>query len=394
MSYYDSLVLSTRGVDMDQIASMTATVDAPGVTAHVGEGTGNVLITASSHARGGTTSVTVTYTLKDGRVVTDTAGFMVKYRTLDTVFDASWDMPGSAASGERVVSKYPVFTDITGRGTYPTDVSYSVSVASESGVPVPSGWVSVDSYGAISARPGWDIASGKYLIRASATFADGTEVSEVIPLTVTRGSDAERFSPSVVGEVFLSNDPEDVVRTAVAVASGSESLPESATFGFSTSEGLSEVDSYGVGQINPSTGELKFTPRADMKAGTYTSVVRVSYADGSFDDVTVVFHVGGSFMSSLYSPVVPALEVARRGSAVSKVPRNAVASTPLPEQMVFKPGRFMPEWASLADDGSVTVRPDLNVRPGTYTLYALAQYPDSSVDEVAYTVKVLSLIHI
>ena len=244
------------------------------------------------------------------------------------------------------------------------------------------------SYGAISARPGWDIASGKYLIRAVASFADDTEVSEVIPLTVTRGSDAERFSPSVVGEVFLSNDPDDVVRTAVA-DSGSEPLPESATFGFSTSEGLSEVDSYGVGQINPSTGELKFTPRADMKAGTYTSVVRVSYADGSFDDVNVVFHVGGSFMSSLYSPVVPVIEVARRGSATSKVPRNAVASTPLPEQVVFKPGRFMPEWASLAEDGSVTVRPDLNVRPGTYTLYALAQYPDSSVDEVAYTVKVL-----
>ena len=81
-------------------------------------------------------------------------------------------------------------------------------------------------------------------------------------------------------------------------------------------------------------------------------------------------------------PKYSAIEVKQQDTATSKNTAQA------PEGTTYAKGANAPEWATVGQDGTVTVKPSLDVKPGDYTVPVVVTYPDSSTDNAVVNVTV------
>ena len=84
------------------------------------------------------------------------------------------------------------------------------------------------------------------------------------------------------------------------------------------------------------------------------------------------------FNEPKYDPI----QVKQQDTATSKNTSQAPAGT------TYAKGANAPEWATVGQDGTVTVKPGLDVKPGDYTVPVVVTYPDSSADNTVVNVKV------
>ena len=142
--------------------------------------------------------------------------------------------------------------------------------------------------------------------------------------------------------------------------------------------------------VNPD-GSVTVNPGLEVKSGEYTVPVKVSYPDDSADDAVVNVTVTVKPTNELHDPTYADVTV-KQGDE-----ETAPAPTDVADGAQFAAGEGAPEWATVNEDGSVTVKPGLEVVDGTYTVPVKVTYPDTSADDttvnVTVTVKPANEIH-
>ncbi|MDK8891548.1 Rib/alpha-like domain-containing protein [Corynebacterium macclintockiae] len=227
-------------------------------------------------------------------------------------------------------------------------------------------WVTLNKDGSLDARPGLEVKPGEYQI----------------PVTVIYGDDsADRTTAVVTVTVKHANEIHDPTYSDVTVKQGDEvtapaptDVAEGATF--EKGEGAPEwvtVNADGTVTAKPST---------DVEAKEYTVPVKVSYKDGSGDDTTVNITVTVKPANEIHDPSFEDVSVKPGETVTSKVPGDTG------EGAKFTAGEGAPEWATVNPDGTVTLKPGKDVKPGDYTVPVVVTYPDGSTSTVELKVNV------
>ena len=113
-------------------------------------------------------------------------------------------------------------------------------------------------------------------------------------------------------------------------------------------------------------------PGLEVEAKEYTVPVKVSYEDGSGDDTTVNITVTVKPTNEKYNPTYPDADV-KQGDETTVAPPADVA-----DGAEFALGEGAPEWATVNEDGTVTLKPSKEVKPGDYDVPVVITYPDKS----------------
>ena len=138
-------------------------------------------------------------------------------------------------------------------------------------------------------------------------------------------------------------------------------------------------------------GTVTVNPGLDVAPGDYTVPVVVKYPDTSADNTVVNVKVTVKPKSELNDPKYTDVTVKQGDEA------TALAPTDVADGAKFRAGEGAPAWATVNADGTVTVRPGLDVAGGQYTVPVKVTYPDNSGDDttvnVTVTVKPANEIH-
>ncbi|MDO5512764.1 Rib/alpha-like domain-containing protein, partial [Corynebacterium sp.] len=314
--------------------------------------TGTVTVTPPADATpGDLIQVPVVVTYPDGS--TDDATVPVTVGTPDEVPTEADDHnpgynPGTTKPGTTVDVEQTVDTEL------PDGTEFSIP---EDYTP-PAGWeAEVDpTTGTVTVTPPADAAPGDLiLVPVVVTYPDGS--SETVVSTVTVGApdvtptEADENQPDYQPESTVPGTPVDVTQDADLPEGTEFTLPE----GYTPPAGWDVV-------VDPTTGTVTVTPPADAAPGAVIQVpIVATYPDGSQDNVTATVAVG---MDDLY---YPGTQVQQGGTATVSTPRGPDGG-PLPDDVEFRLGDDAPEWASLNEDGSITVTPGRDVLPGFYTI--------------------------
>ena len=229
------------------------------------------------------------------------------------------------------------------------DAEYSLGAGAPS-------WVTLNKDGSLEARPGLDVKPGEYKI----------------PVTVIYGDDsADRTTAVVTVTVKHANEIHDPTYSDVTVKQGDEvtapaptDVAEGATF--EKGEGAPEWVTVNA------DGTVTAKPGTDVEAKEYTVPVKVSYEDGSGDDTTVNITVTVKPTNELHDPTYPDADV-KQGDETTVAPPADVA-----DGAEFALGEGAPEWATVNEDGTVTLKPSKDVKPGDYDVPVVITYPDKS----------------
>lgn len=239
------------------------------------------------------------------------------------------------------------------------DAEYSLGAGAPS-------WVTLNKDGSLEARPGLDVKPGEYKI----------------PVTVIYGDDsADRTTAVVTVTVKHANEIHDPTYSDVTVKQGDEvtapaptDVAEGATF--EKGEGAPEWVTVNA------DGTVTAKPGTDVEAKEYTVPVKVSYKDGSGDDTTVNVTVTVKPANEIHDPSFEDVSVKPGETVTSKVPGDTG------EGAKFTAGEGAPEWATVNPDGTVTLKPGKDVKPGDYTVPVVVTYPDGSTSTVELKVNV------
>ncbi len=227
-------------------------------------------------------------------------------------------------------------------------------------------WVTLNKDGSLEARPGLDVKTGEYKI----------------PVTVIYGDDsADRTTAMVTVTVKPANEIHDPTYSDVTVKQGDEVTAPAPT---DVAEGATFEAGEGVPSwitVNPD-GTVTAKPSTDVEAKEYTVPVKVSYKDGSGDDTTVNITVTVKPANEIHDPSFEDVSVKPGETATSKVPGDTG------EGAKFTAGEGAPEWATVNPDGTVTLKPGKDVKPGDYTVPVVVTYPDGSTSTVELKVNV------
>lgn len=227
-------------------------------------------------------------------------------------------------------------------------------------------WVTLNKDGSLEARPGLEVKPGEYKI----------------PVTVIYGDDsADRTTAVVTVTVKPANEIHDPTYSDVTVKQGDEvtspaptDVAEGATF--EKGEGAPEWVTVNA------DGTVTAKPGTDVEAKEYTVPVKVSYKDGSGDDTTVNVTVTVKPANEIHDPSFEDVSVKPGETVTSKVPGDTG------EGAKFTAGEGAPEWATVNPDGTVTLKPGKDVKPGDYTVPVVVTYPDGSTSTVELKVNV------
>ncbi len=227
-------------------------------------------------------------------------------------------------------------------------------------------WVTLNKDGSLEARPGLDVKTGEYKI----------------PVTVIYGDDsADRTTAMVTVTVKPANEIHDPTYSDVTVKQGDEVTAPAPT---DVAEGATFEAGEGVPSwitVNPD-GTVTAKPSTDVEAKEYTVPVKVSYKDGSGDDTTVNITVTVKPANEIHDPSFEDVSVKPGETVTSKVPGDTG------EGAKFTAGEGAPEWATVNPDGTVTLKPGKDVKPGDYTVPVVVTYPDGSTSTVELKVNV------
>lgn len=227
-------------------------------------------------------------------------------------------------------------------------------------------WVTLNKDGSLEARPGLEVKPGEYQI----------------PVTVIYGDDsADRTTAVVTVTVKHANEIHDPTYSDVTVKQGDEVTAPAPT---DVAEGATFEAGEGVPSwitVNPD-GTVTAKPGTDVEAKEYTVPVKVSYKDGSGDDTTVNVTVTVKPANEIHDPSFEDVSVKPGETVTSKVPGDTG------EGAKFTAGEGAPEWATVNEDGTVTLKPGKDVEPGEHNIPVVVTYPDGSTSTVELKVNV------
>lgn len=181
-----------------------------------------------------------------------------------------------------------------------------------------------------------------------------------------------------IGKDAEANEPKydsiQVKQTDTATSKSTAQAPEGTTY----AKGANAPEWATVGQ----DGTVTVKPGLDVKPGDYTVPVVVTYPDSSIDDAVVNVTVKVKPLAEQHDPQYAEVTVKQLGEETVEAPKDVT------EGATFAPGENVPDWATVAKDGTVTVKPSREVKPGDYTVPVVVSYPDQSKDDTVVNVHV------
>lgn len=222
--------------------------------------------------------------------------------------------------------------------------------------------------GTVTVKSGLDVKPGDYTVPVVVTYPDSSIDNAVVNVTVKERekSLAEQHDPQF-GETTVEQD-------GTATIPAPEGLPEGTKV--AAGEGVPEWVTVNA------DGTVTAKPGTDVEAKEYTVPVKVSYPDDSADDTVVNVTVTVKPTNEQHDPTYSDVTV-KQGDEVT-----APAPTDVAEGAKFAAGEGAPEWVTVNEDGSVTVKPGLDVDGGSYNIPVVVTYPDGSTSTVELKVNV------
>ena len=110
--------------------------------------------------------------------------------------------------------------------------------------------------------------------------------------------------------------------------------------------------------------------------------MKVSYEDGSGDDATVNITVTVKPANEIHNPSFADVSVKQGETVTSKVPGDTG------EGAKFTAGEGAPKWATVNENGTVTLKPSTDVKPGEHKIPVVVTYPDGTTSTVDLTVNI------
>lgn len=254
----------------------------------------------------------------------------------------------------------------------PEGLPEGTKVTAGEGVPE---WVTVNEDGSIEVKPTLETEPKDYTVPVVVTYDDGSTDEATAKVTVARKPDNQIYSPEYGSITVQAN------RSAKTPAI--EGLPEGTKFALA--EGAPEwasIDDKGAVQLNPG---------GEVDAKDYTVPVTVTYPDGTTDNAELKVTVTERAINELHDPTYKPIAVKQEESATVTAPEGSTADAE------YSLGAGAPNWVTLNKDGSLEVRPGLEVKPGEYQIPVTVIYGDDSADRttavVTVTVKPANEIH-
>jgi len=227
-------------------------------------------------------------------------------------------------------------------------------------------WASIDDKGAVQLNPGGEVDAKDYTVPVTVTYPDGTTDNAELKVTVTERAINEIHDPTYE-DVTVKQGDEETAPAPTDVAEGAK---------FAAGEGAPEWAT-----VNED-GSVTVKPGLEVEAKEYTVPVKVTYPDNSADDTTVDVTVTVKPTNEKYNPTYPDADV-KQGGETTVAPPADVA-----EDAEFARGEGAPEWATVNEDGTVTLKPAKDVDPGDYDVPVVITYPDGSTSTTTLKVTI------
>ena len=249
-------------------------------------------------------------------------------------------------------------------------------------------WATLNADGSISAAPGTDVPTGPVTMQVVVVYPDGS--NDLIDVVVDI-----QPAPPKAAPLADTNDPSYQPTTVVAGSAASVPAPLNSNGSLppTGSTFTADPDAPNWVKVN-SDGSLDFTPPKGTAAGEYTVPVVVTYPDGSKETITTTINVTApapARQATTNKPVYDPITVLPGTTAEVPSPLNFDGTAP-PAGTKFTGGNAdgakVPDWIQVNPDGSLTVKPGSNVKPGDYAVPITVTYPDGSTESIAATVTV------
>ena len=294
--------------------------------------------------------VPVSITYPDGTEDTATLKVTVTERDIAEVHDPAY-------------APIEVVQTETGTVAAPTDSTADAEYSLGAGAPK---WATLNKDGSIEVNPDLNVEQGEYKLPVTVVYQDNSSDRTTAVVTVTRKPDNERHDPTY-SDVTVKQGDEVTAAAPADVAEGAT---------FAAGEGVPEWVTVAE------DGTVTAKPGLDVEAKDYTVPVKVSYEDGSGDDATVNITVTVKPANEIHNPSFADVSVKQGETVTSKVPGDTG------EGAKFTAGEGAPKWATVNENGTVTLKPSTDVKPGEHKIPVVVTYPDGTTSTVDLTVNI------
>lgn len=227
----------------------------------------------------------------------------------------------------------------------------------------------------------------------TASLVEGT-VTVAADSFMVKTTDAKKYEPNYADQTVAAGQTASVTPTFTDKEGNTVTLPEGTTFTSSATDANGSSASVWA-TLDPTTGEIVYTPSADQASGDYEVPVTVTYADGSTDQVTATVHVTNQ--AADYTPVYDndGHKYVKAGDSVdfpaptfTDKDGNTVT---VPSGTTFTAGDTSFPGTVTVDPttGAITATANDGATAGDYTVPVTVTYPDGTSEVVNATVTVV-----
>lgn len=227
----------------------------------------------------------------------------------------------------------------------------------------------------------------------TASLVEGT-VTVAADSFMVKTTDAKKYEPNYADQTVAAGQTASVTPTFTDKEGNTVTLPEGTTFTSSATDANGSSASAWA-TLDPTTGEIVYTPSADQASGDYEVPVTVTYADGSTDQVTATVHVTNQ--AADYTPVYDndGHKYVKAGDSVdfpaptfTDKDGNTVT---VPSGTTFTAGNTSFPGTVTVDPttGAITATANDGATAGDYTVPVTVTYPDGTSEVVNATVTVV-----
>lgn len=263
----------------------------------------------------------------------------------------------------------PKYTDVTvvqGKeetSAKPSDAGEGSTFTAGEGAPT---WATVNADGTVTVKPGTDVEPGEHPVPVKVTYSDKSVGNATLTVHVKPKPANEVHDPKYTDVKVKQGDKEDAAAPK-DVADGTK---------FAPGEGVPEWIT-----VNEN-GTIEAKPTLETEVKEYTVPVIVTYPDGTSDKTELKVEVTKKPDNEIHNPQYDDVTVKQLDTETVAAPKDVA------EGAKFALGDNAPDWASVAEDGTVTVNPGLDVPEGDYTVPVVVSYPDNSADKTEVNVHV------